>query len=303
MRPRWFLNWRAERLLAKPIWKCGNDKVGSAVRQFDQSRSRCKGPTSCAGDCRVKKSSATRFRAVCPSFWTEILGGVSRAKWALRYAATAMPSSANGFNFDPKILLANSQNLENQSNFSVNNRRGHLHRLAYVNNANMGSYSQSLAQMPVNPDITATRAYRSKYGFGVSLDLELTNDLGVFSRLGWNNGQTESFVFTEVDRTASLGLALQGTRWGRRNDQIGLAGIINAISGVHAAYLAAGGLGFQLGDGKLDYGYDEIVEMDHRFQLRPGIHISADFQEINNPGYNRDRGPVAVGLVRFHFEF
>jgi high affinity Mn2+ porin len=185
----------------------------------------------------------------------------------------------------------------------MNERPGHLHLLAYLNNAHMGSYSEALALMPVNPDITATRAYRVKYGFGVSLDLELTDDLGIFSRLGWNNGQTESFAFTEIDRTASLGLALQGTLWGRKNDQVGLAGVINGLSGVHAAYLAAGGLGFQLGDGKLNYGYEEILETYYRFLFRPGIHMTADFQGINNPGYNRDRGPVAVGSVRLHFEF
>jgi high affinity Mn2+ porin len=167
----------------------------------------------------------------------------------------------------------------------------------------MGSYSESLAQMPVNPDITATRAYRSKYGFGISLDQELADDLGIFSRLGWNNGQTESFCFTEIDRTASLGLSLQGNRWGRKNDNVGLAGVINGISGAHAAYLAAGGLGFQLGDGALNYGYEEIIETYYRYQLRSGIHFTVDFQGINNPGYNRDRGPVFVASGRFHFEF
>ncbi|HLJ11002.1 MAG TPA: carbohydrate porin [Planctomycetaceae bacterium] len=232
-------------------------------------------------------------------------GGITlnRKEYALRYAVFAVPTAANGYNFDPKILLANAHNLEYQRNFSFNERPGHLHLLAYLNRAHMGSYSESLAQMPVHPDITATRAYRSKYGFGASLDLELTDNLGVFSRLGWNNGQTESFMFTEIDRTASLGLAYQGTRWGRRNDQVGLAGVINAISGVHAAYLAAGGLGFQLGDGALNYGYEEILETYYRIALRPGMHFTVDFQGIENPGYNRDRGPVAVGSARFHFEF
>jgi high affinity Mn2+ porin len=228
---------------------------------------------------------------------------LNRKDYAIRYALFAMPSSANGYNFDPKILLANSHNFEYQRNISVNDRPGHVHFLAYLNRAHMGSYSESLAEMPVNPDITATRAYRSKYGFGLSLDQELTDDLGIFSRLGWNNGQTESFVFTEIDRTASLGLSLQGNRWGRKNDNVGLAGVINGISGVHAAYLAAGGLGFQLGDGRLNYGYEEVIETYYRYQLRPGIHISVDFQEINNPGYNRDRGPVFVASGRFHFEF
>ena len=229
---------------------------------------------------------------------------LNRKDYAIRYAIFAVPKSANGYNFDPKILEANSQNLEFQRNFSLNNRPGHLHLLAYVNQANMGNYAETLALMPVNPDITAhPTQYRAKYGFGTSFDLELTDNLGIFSRMGWNNGQTESFIFTEIDRTASLGLALQGTRWGRKNDQVGLAGVINGISGAHAAYLAAGGLGFQLGDGRLNYGYEEIVETYYRYQLRPGIHFSVDFQEINNPGYNRDRGPVFVASGRFHFEF
>jgi len=228
---------------------------------------------------------------------------LNRKDYAIRYAITAMPSTANGYNIDPKLLLANSHNLEYQRNLTFNNRPGHLHLLAYLNQANMGSYAQSLAESPVNPDITATRAYRVKYGFGASLDQELTDDLGIFSRLGWNDGQTETFCFTEIDRTASLGLSLQGKRWGRPNDTVGLAGVINGISGVHAAYLATGGLGFQLGDGALNYGYEEIVETYYRYQLKQGIHLSVDFQEINNPGYNRDRGPVFVASGRFHFEF
>jgi len=223
--------------------------------------------------------------------------------FAIRYALLAMPASANGYNFDPKILLANSHNLEYQRNLSFNDRPGHLHLLAYLNQAHMGSYSEALAQMPVNPDIVATRAYRIKYGFGVSFDQELADDFGIFARLGWNDGRTESFCFTEIDRTASFGLSLQGNRWGRKNDNVGLAGAVNGISGVHAAYLAAGGLGFQLGDGALNYGYEEIVETYYRYQLRPGIHFSVDFQGINNPGYNRDRGPVFVASGRFHFEF
>jgi high affinity Mn2+ porin len=223
--------------------------------------------------------------------------------WAIRYGLMAVASTANGYNFDPKLLLANSNNVELQLNTTLMNRPGHVHVLGYANNAHMGSYALALAEMPVNPNITATAAYRTKFGFGLSVDQELADDFGIFSRLGWNDGRTESWMFTEIDRTASLGLALRGDRWGRKQDEFALAGVINGISGVHAAYLAAGGLGFQLGDGRLNYGYEEILETYYRFQLRPGIQFSVDLQGINNPGYNRDRGPVAVASGRFHFEF
>jgi high affinity Mn2+ porin len=167
----------------------------------------------------------------------------------------------------------------------------------------MGKYSEALELMPVNPDITLTRTYRIKYGFGLNLEQEMTDDLGFFTRLGWNDGQSESWAFTEIDRTAAAGLALKGRCWCRPRDVTGLAVVFNGLSPEHRAYLAAGGLGFILGDGRLNYGLEEILEWYYNFEVIKGIYVMLDVQGVNHPAYNQDRGPLAVGSIRFHLEF
>jgi high affinity Mn2+ porin len=167
----------------------------------------------------------------------------------------------------------------------------------------MGNYNEILQLMPVKPDITKTRSYRYKYGFGISMDQALTDDLGFFSRLGWNDGHSEEWAFTEIDRTASAGLVMGGRRWCRPYDRVGLAGILNGISGPHRDYLAAGGLGFIIGDGKLNYGSETILETVYNLGVTKNILFSLDFQEVWNPAYNRDRGPVCIFQGRFHIEF
>jgi high affinity Mn2+ porin len=134
------------------------------------------------------------------------------------------------------------------------------------------------------------------------MDQALSANIGVFARLGWNDGRTESWAFTEVDRTASGGVSLKGALWGRPRDAFGAAAVFNGISGDHAAYLAAGGLGFLLGDGRLNYGVESIFESYYAWSVTRMATLSLDFQHIDNPGYNRDRGPVAVYALRLHVE-
>jgi high affinity Mn2+ porin len=167
----------------------------------------------------------------------------------------------------------------------------------------MGNYSQAINEMPVNPDITLTRAYRFKYGCGLGWEQEVTRDLGLFARLGWNDGHSEAWAFTEVDRLAEVGLLLKGTSWCRPKDAVGLAVVAEGLSGPHRNYLGAGGLGFILGDGQLRYGPEEILDLFYSFEIHKGITVTLDFQEVNHPAYNRDRGPVSVGSVRLHLEY
>ena len=121
------------------------------------------------------------------------------------------------------------------------------------------------------------RAYRFKYGCGLNWEQELTKDLGVWGRLGWNDGHTESWAFTPIDRTAALGLALKGRCWCRPDDVVGLAGVLNGIAKDHRDYLAAGGLDFNIGDGALSYGLEEIIEVYYRFQIVKGMTVLFDF--------------------------
>jgi carbohydrate-selective porin OprB len=171
----------------------------------------------------------------------------------------------------------------------------------------MGDYRESIqlfrsGRTPV-PDITATRQQgRIKYGFGVNLEQEISATLRAFGRFGWNEGRHESFAYTEVNQTFSLGADWRPQRWGRKLDRFGAAYVTNSISRDHQLYLELGGQGFLLGDGKLNYGREDIVEAYYTAHIWRGIFISPDLQHVTNPGYNRDRGPVWVGAVRLHFD-
>jgi high affinity Mn2+ porin len=222
--------------------------------------------------------------------------------WTLNYGIFAEPEFANGAPLDPHFLKANGQVLELEERCKVCDHPGTVRWMGYMNLAHMGNYRQALAEMPAGPDVTQTRATRLKYGFGLNFDQELSADLGLFGRLGWDDGQEETWAFTEIDATASLGLVLNGRRWRRPGDRMGLAYLVNGLSDAHKDYLAAGGLGFILGDGKLNYALEQIIETYYRFQFREGIDVGFDFQEVFNPAYNRDRGPVSVFSLVAHIE-
>lgn len=172
----------------------------------------------------------------------------------------------------------------------------------------MGNYNEAIDLGMASgtvPDITLTETYHSvKWGFGLNFEQELSDDLGAFLRLGWNDGHTESWAFTEADRTAAFGFLLKGTRWGRKQDELGTGLVVSGLSVPHANYLAAGGLGFILGDGRLNYEPEFAWETYYRWQVnKRSIWITPDFQFIGDPGYNGDRGPVAIGTIRVHGEF
>jgi high affinity Mn2+ porin len=180
--------------------------------------------------------------------------------------------------------------------------------LGYANHANMGIYSVAIANFLAGdtpkPEITAHPLQTTtKYGFGVNVEQPLTDWLGLFARWGWNEGQHESYAYTEVNETEQVGAGAQGTKWKRKLDRAGLAFISNGISRDHQQYLALGGVGFLLGDGNLNYGRENIVETYYTLHVWRGIFTSLDAQYIDNPGYNRDRGPVFAPALRLHVEF
>ena len=228
--------------------------------------------------------------------------------WALRYGEFLMPTVANGITLDWNIVRAGGQNLEFEVRPELLKRRQTVFRaLAFLNRANMGSYNEAiggyLSGKDVTPDITLSRRQgRVKYGFGLNAEQELSTTLRVFGRLGWNDGKTESYAYTEIDHTGEFGADLRGKLWKRPDDKIGGAFVINGISNRHAEYLALGGLGFILGDGGLRYGTEDIFETYYTAHLWRGVSIAGDFQHVTNPGYNQDRGPALVESIRIHFE-
>ena len=190
--------------------------------------------------------------------------------YAVRYGIFGEPAEANGPEIDPHFLKAHGQIVEFQENWILGDHPAHLREWAYLNTAHMGNYREALAEMPVDPDVTATRSYRNKYGFGLSFDKEITTRPRLLPRAGWNDGQSESWAFTEIDRTAAMGFLLKGRSWGRPNDEVGLAGVVNGLSDAHKDYLPAGGIGFIIGDGRLNYAPEQIVETYYNWQAHEG---------------------------------
>jgi high affinity Mn2+ porin len=153
-------------------------------------------------------------------------------------------------------------------------------------------------------DIAAVRGYRGRAGASLDLEQQLATDLGLFARFGKAGGNVESYEFTDIDRTVSVGLSMQGNRWHRADDTLGLAAINNGISAPRERYLNAGGLGILVGDGRLPHpGPEQIVETYYSLSVLRAAHLSFDYQWINHPAYNRDRGPVSVVAVRLHAQF
>jgi carbohydrate-selective porin OprB len=140
-------------------------------------------------------------------------------------------------------------------------------------------------------------------GFGSSWDQQLSENVGAFARASWNDGRTESFTFTEIDRSIAAGLSLAGKPWGRASDTMGFALAANGLSADHRRYLEEGGTGLILGDGALSYSPEEIVEAFYMFKPWHSFQIGPDFQYIRNPGYNSARGPVPVYAIRMHAEY
>ena len=223
--------------------------------------------------------------------------------WVARYGFYQMPDVSNGIGQDQNYLKAWGMVWELERRYTIKEHPGAVRLLAYLNSAHMGSFQEAL-DSPVRPaDIVATRDYRYKYGFGLNFEQEIMKNIGIFSRLGWNDGQTEAWVFADVDRTASLGLSINGQFWDRPGDTVGLAGAINGLTPVHRDFFAAGGTGILAGDGALTYGLEKIAEVYYDFRAWKTVHMTLDYQFIADPAYNRDRGPVSVVGGRLHWEF
>jgi len=229
-------------------------------------------------------------------------------RWSLRLAEALMPSVANGIKLVWNLRQAHAENLEFELRRGLLPKRaGTIRLLAYVNHANMGSYRQAIDQFlsgetPV-PDITAhPLGVRSKYGFGLNIEQEVTHLLRLYMRAGWNDGRNESYAYTEVDNTIAVGGDFKGDKWRRKQDKVGAAYIDNGISKDHSEYLHLGGLGFLLGDGNLTYGRERVFEAYYTAHIWRGFFGALDLQHITNPGYNKDRGPVLVPGFRLHVD-
>ncbi len=227
--------------------------------------------------------------------------------WSWRYGSVAEPRTANGPRFDRRLFVDRGDVFEEERRYSLGGHRGAVRLLEYLNHARSGSYADAIRlaeQTGTAPDINAVRHYGTlKYGFGISADQEVTKNVGAFMRLGWNDGKTQDFAFTAIDRLASGGVAVKGTLWGRKDDVVATSFTAAGISGVHALYLARGGFDFLIGDGALNYAPEYLWESYYSARLFPGLFATIDAQHYDNLAYNHDRGPVWVLGLRLHMEF
>jgi high affinity Mn2+ porin len=226
--------------------------------------------------------------------------------WAIRAGYFLVPVVSNVNNYDTRIAEHGEYIGELELRYSLFSQPGKLRLMGWANIANMGSYADALA-MPVTtpnfPDITQTRRVRTNYGFVVNLEQAITSELGIFSRASWSPGLAEIIGWTDCDESLSFGTVLRGNAWGRPDDKIGVAGVVEGLSPIARAYFAAGGLGILIGDGQLNYRPEQILEAYYAYSLNKWATLTFDYQFIVNPGYNADRGPVSILSGRLHLQF
>jgi high affinity Mn2+ porin len=257
----------------------------------------------------VDNNGAYDYAADTRGYTIGLLAEYHDRNWAFRFEEALMPRVANGIDLQWNLRKARAENFELELHPEIGGRRGTtIKLLTFINHANMGVYRDAnadfLAGKTLRPIITDHPERTTvKYGFDINLQQQITPNARAFARFGWNEGQHESYAYTEVDQTFQFGADLAGECWRRKLDKVGGVVVSNAIKKDHQEYLRLGGLGFLLGDGNLNYRRENIVEAYYNLHVWRGIFTAFDLQHINNPGYNRDRGPVLSPGWRVHLEF
>ncbi len=229
-----------------------------------------------------------------------------RDDWAFRVGRFAQPKEPNGLALDFDVIDHYGDVVEVEHAHSLFGRAGKLRLDGFHNRAKMGTFDDALAyaaRFGGTPSMAEVRKDQSKFAVGLTLEQSVAEDAGFFARFSWNDGRTETYAFAEIDRSLNLGATVKGRLWRRPDDTVGFAWAANDVSGPHQAYLAAGGLGFFLGDGQLNHGTEQILEAFYSAQVFKSLWFSVDGQFIAHPAYNVDRGPAKLLAFRFHFEY
>ena len=253
--------------------------------------------------------------------WTTGMGGAAEwyvGNWTLRagiFDLSAGPSGGNplsqlgAVSLDPSFKQFNAV-AEIERRYSIADEPGKIKLLGYVDHGMMGKYTDAIALYnsgtsgSLNPDTGLVRKWADKPGVSLNWEQQVTKGVGVFAQAGWMNGAYEVFDTSDVDRSVTFGVAIDGDRWGRPADRIGIAGAINGISKQYQQYLAAGGMGSLIGEGQLPHpGTENILETYYRFQYNAAMAFTLDYQFIDNPAYNTDRGPVNLFAGRVYVAF
>ena len=234
-----------------------------------------------------------------------------RDDWVLRAGRMSGPQQPNGLPVDLALGRHYGDQVEIEHAHTLGRQPGKIRLLLWRNRAVTASFKDALDWLNAHPgqysDPTALVQTRNgekiKYGLGINLEQAINDNAGFFLRAMKADGRTETYAFTEVDGSLSTGLAVKGTSWNRANDTLGLSFARNTISEDRRRFLEAGGTSFFIGDGALRYRPEAIFEGYYSLKASKATALTADYQRVNNPAFNADRGPINVYALRLHAEF
>jgi high affinity Mn2+ porin len=282
-----------------------------AISDFFDDNAYSKDPRSQFFNWSMWANGAWDYPANTRGYTKGIIVELIKPTWAIRTSTVAVPRIANSPLMEYKAK-AHSETIELEHKISFNKRPGNIRVLVSNTYSKAPSYAAGIKALSTNDtyllDVIASNAENDQYGgkkicIGLNLDEELTDDMGVFARAGWNDGRYATWAFTEIDRTLNAGISINGTKWKRPKDVWAIGGVINGLSNPHRDFIKAGGTGFIIGDGALNYGHEGILETYYNAHLSNFFWLTFDYQFVNNPAYNKDRGPVHVFGIRGHVEF
>ena len=259
----------------------------------------------------LMSNGAWDYPANTRGYTSGIIAELIKPGWSVRISSVVVPRKANGLQMDYKISKAHSETLEIEKNWK-SPHPGAIRLLTFHTVSQAPAYATTISEVKMG-DSSSVEVYTGvkewkiyggkKFGFGINAEQELTDGMGVFFKSSWNDGKTATWAFTEIDRSISAGINIKGGRWKRPFDEIGIAKVVNGLSVDHRNFLNAGLYGFIVGDGRLRYGAEKIREIYYQAQLAKTLYASLDYQFVNHPAYNKDRGPVNVFAIRAHVEF
>jgi high affinity Mn2+ porin len=251
---------------------------------------------------------------------------LNQPDWAWRYGWFQMPGQMNGFTAEDRIFKWPGEGsdgefwrswgmmTELERRYKIDGHPGAIRFMTWLDSADFASFAVATALLRANPPPpnapqgagstipAAAFDYRCKYGFGLNWEQEITKNVGVFSRVGWNDGREAAWTYTDANWSVSLGVSIKGATWCRPDDTIGLAGAWSGASPEQQQFLKAGGTGILNGDGNLTYGAEGVLETYYDFAIQKAAHFTMDYQFVGDPAFNRDRGPVSIFAVRLHWD-
>ena len=257
-------------------------------------------------------NGAWDFAADTRGYTSGIEAELVKPTYTVKFAFTEMPKQANGAIMETDLLKSNAVALEFGATYKIFALPGKIKITGFKNTSKAPKYTDAIqallkgdsSYVPILAGTAPGKMFGGvKYGYGINIEQPITKTVGAFLRYGWNDGKTASWAFTDIDQNIQLGANFNGKIWKRPFDELGIAVASNGISTEHQNYLKAGGYTFIIGDGRLNYGREQIFETYYRAKLNQFIYLSGDYQLILNPGYNKDRkGPISIPAIRLHIE-